>query len=302
MRSDRLFIASPSRQASASSASEWIAARLGRVLLGIWKAAVVGVIVIWSLFPIAFIVVSSFKSGQDIFAVPPKLLFTPTWHHYGQLWARWGTFFDGLLNSTLVTIGATVLAITTSTCAGYAYSRYSSRFLNASILFLIVVRLIPPIVVTLPLFPVVNAVGLSDTHVILVVLYATFFVSLGTVLMRTFIDQVPRELDEAAEIDGASRLVVLYKVLVPLVAPGILAIAVFVVVFSWNEFLFAFIFTATRAKTAPLVVAEMIGSIDGVDWGILFAASTIQLIPVLLFVIVMNRYLVTGLTAGAMKG
>ena len=90
--------------------------------------------------------------------------------------------------------------------------------------------------------------------------------------------------------------------IVPLAAPGILAVAVFVVVFAWNEFLFAFIFTSTRAKTAPLVISEMIGSIDGVDWGILFAASTVQLAPVLLFVIFMNRYLVAGLTSGATKG
>ena len=124
-----------------------------------------------------------------------------------------------------------------------------SRFLDASVLFLIVVRLIPPIVVTLPLFPIVNAIGLNDTHIVLIVLYATFFVSLGTVLMRTFIDQIPRELDEAAEIDGARPLTILRRVIVPLAAPGILAVAVFVVVFSWNEFLFAFIFTATKAKT-----------------------------------------------------
>ncbi len=88
----------------------------------------------------------------------------------------------------------------------------------------------------------------------------------------------------------------------PLVAPGMLAVAVFVVVYAWNEFLFAFIFTATNAKTAPFVISEMIGSIDGVDWGVLFAASTVQLVPVLLFVVLMHRYLVAGLTAGATKG
>jgi multiple sugar transport system permease protein len=127
-------------------------------------------------------------------------------------------------------------------------------------------------------------------------------VSLGTILMRTFIDQVPRELDEAAVIDGAGRLTVLRRIVLPLAAPGMLAVAVFVVVFAWNEFLFAFIFTATRAKTAPFVLSEMISSVDGVDWGVLFAAATIQLLPVLLFVIAMNRFLVAGLTAGATKG
>ncbi len=276
--------------------------RADRLAIGVGKAVAVGAILVWSLFPIAFIAMSAFKPGQDIFAVPPKFVFTPTLQHYGKLWSDWGMFFDGLVNSTVITIGATILAITTSTSAGYVYSRYSSRFLNASVLFLIVVRLIPPIVVTLPLFPIINAMGLNDTHIVLIVLYATFFVSLGTVLMRTFIDQIPRELDEAAQIDGATRLVTLRRIIVPLAAPGILAVAVFVVVFAWNEFLFAFIFTATKAKTAPLVISEMIGSIDGVDWGVLFAASTIQLIPVLLFVVLMNRYLVAGLTAGATKG
>ncbi|MCJ9670671.1 MULTISPECIES: carbohydrate ABC transporter permease [unclassified Neorhizobium] len=276
--------------------------RTDKLAIGLGKTVAVAVILVWSLFPIAFLVLSSFKPGQDIFAVPPKLVFSPTVQHYVELWNGWGVFFSGLLNSTIITAGATIIAITTSTAAGYVYSRYSSRMLDASVMFLIIVRLIPPIVVTLPLFPIINAIGLNDTHIVLMVLYATFFVSLGTVLMRTFIDQIPRELDEAAQIDGAKRLTILRRVIVPLAAPGILAVAVFVVVFAWNEFLFAFIFTATKAKTAPLVISEMIGSIDGVDWGVLFAASTVQLIPVLLFVIFMNRYLVAGLTAGATKG
>lgn len=276
--------------------------RLERLLIALGKAVAVGLIVLWSVFPIAFIVLSSFKPGRDIFAVPPKLVFTPTFAHYLNLWERWGSFFEGLLNSLIVTVGATILAVAVSLLAGFAYSRYRSRFLAGSVFFLICIRLIPPIVVTLPLFPMVNWLGLNDTHLVLILLYATFFVSLGTVLMRTFMDQIPRELDEAASIDGASRMTILRKVIMPLAMPGVLAVAVFVIVFSWNEFLFAFIFTATKAKTAPLVISEMIGSIDGVDWGILFAASTVQLVPVLLFVVVMNRYLVAGLTAGSTKG
>lgn len=276
--------------------------RTSRLITGAGKAVAVAALLIWSLLPIAFIVMSSLKPGRDIFAVPTVYVFTPTFQHYVSLWTRWGQFFDGLLNSAVITAGATALAVVASTCAGYVYSRNSGRFHDASVMFLIVVRLIPPIVVTLPLFPIVNAIGLNDTHVVLMVLYATFFVSLGTVLMRTFIDQIPRELDEAAGIDGAGRLTILRRVIVPLAAPGIIAVAVFVVVFAWNEFLFAFIFTATKAKTAPLVISEMLGSMDGVDWGILFAASTVQLAPVLLFVVLMNRYLVAGLTAGATKG
>jgi multiple sugar transport system permease protein len=167
---------------------------------------------------------------------------------------------------------------------------------------MIVVRLIPPIVCTLPLFPAVNALGLQDTHVLLAVLYATFFVSLGSFVMRAFFDQIPRELDEAAAIDGAGRWTTLLRVIAPLTAPGMLAVAVFVIVYAWNEFLFAFVFTSTRAKTAPLVLSEMMGSMDGVDWGVLFAATTVQLVPVLVFIVLTQKYLVAGLTAGATKG
>jgi len=273
-----------------------------RLLINVLKTIAVLAILVWSLFPIFFIVVSSLKAGHDIFAVPTKWFFEPTVQHYQKLVSAWPTFFSSLWNSTVITAGATALAVIASTTAGYVYSRYNSRLLNASIVYLIGVRLIPPIVVTLPLFPIVNWLGINDTHFVLIVLYATFFVSLGTVLMRTFIDQIPRELDEAAAIDGATRSTVLRRVIVPLAAPGIIAVAVFVIVYAWNEFLFAFIFTATRAKTAPLVISEMIGSIDGVDWGVLFAASTLQLLPILLFVVFMNRYLVAGLTAGATKG
>lgn len=270
--------------------------------LAVLKAFGVLVIAAWSILPIALIVMSSFKSDRDIFSLTSRFSFTPTLANYQLLWSRWGDFFHGLWNSFLVTSGATVLAVTVSLLAGFAYSRHASRGLQASAFFLIFIRLIPPIVITLPLFPVVNWLGLNDTHLILIVLYATFFVSLGTIVMRTFIDQIPRELDEAAMIDGASQFQIIRRVIFPLAAQGMLAVAVFVIVYAWNEFLFAFIFTTTKAKTAPLVVAEMIGAVEGVEWGVLFAASAVQLLPVLAFVILMQKHLVAGLTAGAVKG
>lgn len=266
------------------------------------KSVAVAAILVWSLAPIAFMVMSSFKPGQDIFAVPPRWSFTPTLAHYATLWARWPGFFSGLWNSLVITAGATLLVIVASTMAGFAYSRTRTPFMQRSATFLIVVRLLPPIVVTLPLFGVVNMLGLNDTHLILVLLYATFFVSLGTILMRTFIDQIPYELDEAAKVDGAGRWTILWTVIRPLARQGMMAVSVFVIVYAWNEFLFAFIFTSTRAKTAPLVISEMMGSMDGVDWGVLFAATTVQLLPVLLFVMFMQKHLVAGLTGGAVKG
>lgn len=266
------------------------------------KALAICAVLVWSLLPIALIALSSFKADKDIFAAPPRLWFEPTLNNYIGLWTRWGDFFVGLTNSLIITVGATVLAVVTSAMAGYAYSRFRHPALAGSAFFLIFVRLVPPIVVTLPLFPAVNYLRLNDTHILLIVLYATFFISLGTLVMRTFIDQIPRELDDAAHIDGATRLQILRRIIFPLSAQGMVAVAVFVVVYAWNEFLFAFIFTTTRAKTAPLVLSEMFGAVEGVEWGVLFAASTTQLLPVLLFVVLAQKHLVAGLTAGATKG
>jgi multiple sugar transport system permease protein len=273
-----------------------------RALVAALKAVAVALILLWSLAPIALILTASLKPEREIFAIPPSLAFTPTFEHYAALWARWPDFFVALGNSLIVTVLATLLAVSASLCSGYAYSRFRSRWMDASALFLIAVRLIPPIVCTLPLFPAANALGLQDTHAWLAILYAAFFVSLGTFVMRAFIDQIPRELDEAAAVDGAGRLRTLFRIVAPLAAQGMLAVAVFVIVFAWNEFLFAFIFTSTRARTAPLVLAEIVGNFDGVEWGVLFAAASVQLAPVLIFVWVMQRHLVAGLTAGATKG
>lgn len=273
-----------------------------RVAKGLVTSIAIVVIVFWSLFPILIVIVSSFKLDRDVF-LPERLVdFEPTLANYQNLLSRWPEFFTGLLNSLIVTAGAVGLAVAVSTLAGYAMSRYRTRFQSGSALFLIVVRLIPPIVITLPLFPVVNALNLNDTHILLIVLYATFFVSMGALVMRTFIDQIPQDLDEAAEIDGASKVQIIRRVILPLAVQGMVAVAVFVTVYSWNEYLFAFIFTTRDARTAPIVLSEMMGALDGIQWGVLFAASTLQLLPVLVFILLVQRFLVAGLTAGAVKG
>lgn len=266
------------------------------------RGLALALIVLWSAFPIMLVVASSFKPPRDIFVYPPTWLFSPTVDNYVGLWRRWPDFFSNLVNSLIITVGATAVAVLSSTLAGWVYSRHRSRLLTFSAFFMIFIRLIPPIVVTLPLFPAVNYLRLNDTHLVLILLYATFFVSLGTMIMKTFIDQIPRELDEAATVDGASDWQIVLRVILPVAAQGMIAAGVFVFVYAWNEFLFAFIFTTTRAKTAPLVVSEMTGAVDGVEWGVLFAATTLQLLPIVVFVMLAQKYLIAGLTAGATKG
>lgn len=266
------------------------------------KLAALALIAIWSGLPILIVVLSSFKPPREILAFPPKLLFTPTFENYRALVVRWPEFFDAVLNSLIVTTGATLLTVVATTLAGYVYARVRSRKLAASAFLMIVIRMVPPIVVTLPLFPVVNWLRLNDTHTVLILLYATFFVSLNTWIMKAFIDQIPVELEEAAIIDGATLMQRLLRVVLPVAAQGIAAAAIFVLIFAWNEYIFALIFTTRDAKTAPVIIGEMLGTAEGVEWGVLFAAASIQLLPILIFVILVQRLLIAGLTAGSMKG
>lgn len=267
-----------------------------------FRLLALALVLVWSGFPILLVLLASIRPAREIFAFPPRFLFVPTFDNYIGLIERWPEFFRGLWNSLVVTTGATLLTVVVTTLAGYVYARYRSTTLAGSAFFTIFIRMLPPIVITLPLFPVVNILGLNDTHLILILLYATFFVSLNTWIMKAFIDQIPRELEDAARVDGASLMQIIRHVVVPLSVQGMIAASTFVLIFSWNEFLFAFIFTTTEAKTTPLVLSEMLGALDGVEWGVLFAAASLQLLPILVFVVAVQRYVIAGMTAGSLKG
>ncbi|MHA6691259.1 carbohydrate ABC transporter permease [Devosia sp. A449] len=257
---------------------------------------------IWSLGPILLIVLSSFRPERDIFSPARRFNLDVTFDNYIQLFAAFPQFLPNMGNSLIVALGATALAVTTSTLAGYVYSRQRGRLLAASAFFAILVRLVPPIVVSLPLFPIADALRLSDTHILLIVLYSAFWVSMLSVMMKVFIDQIPPTLDEAARVDGASTTQTFVRIILPLATAGMIAGGIFVFVYAWNEYLFAFIFSSTRAVTAPLVVSNIMDSVAGTQWGVLFAAATLQLAPVLALVIFFQKFLVAGLMAGSVKG
>lgn len=271
--------------------------RLGDLLRAIALAAVL----VWSLGPILLVALSSFKQPKQIFEVPFRFVFQPTFDNFATLARANPEFFRGLLNSALVTFFAALLTLIASLGAGYVYARARQRGYQASALFMIVVRMLPPIVVTIPLFPVVNRLSLNDTHLILIVLYAAFYVSLGSWMMRSFVAQIPIELEEAASVDGASIWQIIRLVILPLASQGLVALALFVTVFAWNEYVFAMIFTTTSARTAPVVIGEMLSTAEGVQWGAVFAAATLQLAPVVAIVVALQRFLIAGLTAGAVK-
>jgi multiple sugar transport system permease protein len=265
------------------------------------RALLVALALVWSGLPILLVVLSSFKEAKQIFEVPPSLIFVPTFDNYAVLWRDKPEFLRGLGNSLAIALGTLALTLAASTLAGYVYARLRSRFLDVSAFGMLAARMLPPIIITVPLFPALNALRLNDTHLLLILLYAAFYVSLGTWIMRAFIAQVPLELEEAAAVDGAGIGTILTRIVLPLVVPGLIAVGLFVVVFAWNEYVFAMIFTTRNARTAPVVIGEMLGTVEGVQWGVIFAAATVQLVPVLALVIALQRYLVAGLTAGAVK-
>ena len=280
--------------------------RIGRIVReGLaWLALLV--LVAWSISPIAFVVLGSFKRPPELFATVPDLLpRDPSFDAYVSLLTTWPDFPRTMLNS-LATTGLTVLiGVLLASMAAYALSR--SRGEGAKLLRqissgFIAVRMLPPIIITIPLFPVLRDTGLFDSIAVLVLLYVAFFVSLGVFILKAFLDDVPREIEEAALIDGSSRLGAFVRVVVPVARGGFVATAVFIGLDAWNEFLFAMTFTSTAARTAPVQIGEMLGAIYEVDWGSVFAASTLQLLPVLILVWLAQKHLVQGMTMGAVKG
>ena len=250
----------------------------------------------WSLIPIAWIFVNSFKPPALIFDMPPTLLTAPTLINYRTLVEQWPRFFDAVFNSVIVSGGAILLTLVVSLTAGYSISRYKFSGRNTVAALLIVVRMLPPIILIIPLFPVAHYLGLIDSYSFLIVLYAAFAVSFSAWVAKSFLDNVPVSGEEAALIDGCTRTQAFFLVVLPEMTPAIATIAIYSGVSFWNEYLFGFVFTRDSVVTAPVVVAEMLSSVQGLDWGSLFAATTILVAPVLVLTWIVQRKLVSGFT------
>jgi len=257
--------------------------------------------VTWSMFPILFIFASSLKKADQIFAYPPSILGTPTLKHYAALVEEWPDFFKSLGNSLIITFSSVVLTLLVSMPAAYVFSRYRSRFIRSSGLFLIWARMFPPIIITIPLYPIIYTIGLMDNHIVLIALYSAFYLSIVAWILKGFLDNIPPELEESAYIEGCGQLRSFMSITLPLSAPGLVSGSILVAIFCWKEFFFAFLFTTFNAKTAPVVLKEMLGSMFGVSWGPLFAATTLQLLPILIFIWLVQRFLISGLAHSSEK-
>ena len=211
-------------------------------------------------------------------------------------------YFYQLLNSIIIGGGSTILAVGLGTLAAYAFSRFEIAGKDDLLFFILSTRMLPPVVVVIPIYLMYSALGLRDTHFGLILLYTTFNVSFAVWLMKGFIDEIPKEYEDAALVDGYSRFQTFLKVILPQSVTGIAATAVFCLITAWNEFAFALVLTEVggRAVTAPPSITSATGS-TGMDWGKIAAGTFVFLLPVAVFTFLMRSHLLRGVTFGAVK-
>ncbi len=253
------------------------------------------------LFPVFWMVLTSFKAPRDAFTRPPKLFFTPTLESY----TAYLTFADvpgRMLNTVIVAAGAGLVSIVAGAMAGYALSRIRLRGAATIGAVILLSRGVPPIALAVPMFIVARQLDLLDRHITLILAYCTFLIPYVMWLMRGFFAALPRELEEAAAIDGCSRFGTFLRIIVPISLPGLIATFIFSVILAWEELLFALVLTSREAVTVPVAVAGIAADMtSGVNWSALCAVGTITVIPVVIFSLAVQKWLIQGLSDGATK-
>ncbi|TMG23548.1 MAG: carbohydrate ABC transporter permease [Chloroflexi bacterium] len=271
---------------------------LGRLA---WVAAALAAI-LFALTPLVWMVLTSLKSNREITQETSLVPESLTSANYVSLFS--GREFGAYLtNSIVVTTLSVAIALILGTQAAYVLARFRlwggmQRYVGFSLLM---VRLLPPVVIIIPIFLVAQQFGLLNTQLSLIVVYATFNVTIVVWMMESFFREIPVDLEEAAMVDGDTRFTAFRRIVLPLAAPGLVATGIFAVITTYNEFLFALVLTSTpAAETMPVGAATLIGRIN-VDWGAMSAAGVIGALPIVVFSIFVQKHLVRGLTMGAVK-
>ncbi len=303
---------------------------------GRWSKRIAATLVIVyalvTIVPLLWVFMTGFKTPPDSISYPPKLIFSPSLEGYCNLFTSRSRqtpeyieslgpaqglcdevvrqrqmvivgpskYWPRFLNSIIIAFGSTLLAVTLGTLAAYGFSRFKVPLADDLLFFILSTRMMPPIAVAIPIYLMYREVGLTDTHLGMILLYTAVNVSLAVWLLKGFIDEIPREYEEAAMIDGYSRLNAFVRVVLPQATTGIAATAIFCLIFAWNEYAFAVLLTSGTAQTAPPFIPTIIGE-GGQDWPAVAAGTTIFLVPILVFTILLRRNLLRGITFGAVR-
>lgn len=268
--------------------------------LGRYMAYVIlGVMALIILIPMTWILMASFKPNSA-FVGPPVFVFEPTTEHYRAM-LRDGSFLLYATNSIIVTIVSTVVSVVLAALGAYGLARIRPPGHQGLGLAIVTMRMLPPIALVVPLFMVAIRLGVQDTRLALILPYIALSIPLATWMLQGFFMDLPRELEEAAWIDGCSRIGAFFRVILPLALPGIAAVSVFSFVLAWNDLVVALTLTQFDAVTLP-VFASRARTEEGINWGGLGALTTLIMIPAVAFTIVMRRFIVGGLAGSAVKG
>ena len=301
--------------------------RMGRALIALLVALIM-------LIPVFWMGMTAFKSRPDAVAAPPKVFFEPTLEGFvslfterrqlasgeaeefeqrddlnwadrialqrGQVIIGQSRFPKQLMNSIIIAGVSTIFSVGFGVLAAYAFSRYKIPGEDDLLFFILSTRMLPPVVVTIPIFLMYRELGLYDTHFGMILLYTAFNLSFSVWLMKGFIDEIPKEYEEAALVDGYTRLQAFRKIVLPQAVTGIAATTVFCFIFAWNEYAFALMLSQDVARTAPPLIPSRIGT-GGVEWAAIAAGSLVFLIPVIIVTFGLRRHLLRGVTFGAIR-
>ncbi len=274
--------------------------QLRRVIRSLLFYTILAGLLIFFLFPIGYALLTSLKPPILAESPIPYLIFKPTLNNYRTLFVEedYERFF---INSVVISLATVVLSLLAGVPAAYSLSRRRFRGQGLVMLWILSSRILPPVGTVIPFYLAFIRLGLIDTHIGLIIVFLTFNISLVVWIMSAFFDQIPKELDEAAIIDGCSVSGAFLRVVLPLTAPGLATTAIFCFLNAWNNFFYPLVLTRRNAATVPLALTTFLGSYL-VDWGAIMAGASLLILPLLIFALLVRRYIVEGLTQGALKG
>lgn len=268
----------------------------------------VSIIIVWTVAPYVWLIISSVSYRIDLLQVPlhwipPRI----TLDNYRELFVSAGganenatLFLHALKNSSIIAFSATFIALVLGVFSAYALARLKFPGSNSSMALMMTAQMLPPIAIVIPIYVLLRRFQMLDTHMGLVLVYLSFILPLVVWLMRSYFSSIPSELEDAARIDGCSRLGALFRVILPLAGPGLVSVAVFAFIAAWNEYLYAFILTTVDAKTLPVLIGEFSTKL-GLEYLRIAAAGVLASLPPVILALAFQRFIMRGLTAGAVK-
>lgn len=298
-----------------TSAPAITARRRGRISRGVgeagWGRTLAATIVsLIYFFPVLWIILTAFKSYGDALSVPPKFIFTPTLDNFVSVFSRsysagaeaQATKFDLFFFNSIFIAGTSVfLALIIGTLAAFGFSRYPLKGNDTYLFIILTTRMLPAIVVIIPIIVMFRVTGLAGTYLGIILLYTAFNLPFTVWMMKSFFDELSPDVEDAARLDGSSDIRVFFKICLPQVLAGVAATAVFGLILTWNEYLFALLLSGVGTRTVPVAMAQTIGGDIGVRWGLLAAIETLFLIPVILVTFFLQNHLLRGVTFGTIK-